>query len=322
MSEKKKLPEKLIPANDPFPDPTEEELDARVLHDYKDIIRRSRGERIIAGPSPRTESETNDPTQQQINNEALRQKEQAKAHESTAELVVQSTLAYIGAKRLNYPIHRYIPVDFYLDEWDVAQAIEIRVALHAFFGALGCEYIEYPAVARSSTHGRGVVKTSKKSAKEFAKYENSLVALFENKEFVEKSVSGKSADASEDYRAYLEFMKLRADIDKAEAEKRKIESETLGNSEKHAAETAKLKAERWNIFATAFSRITLTIIAGATITIGGISLSQSEDAAPKDDNNKDQIVTHIVPKSKHASDLEEFLKKVGEIAETVLKAEE
>jgi hypothetical protein len=70
------------------------------------------------------------------------------------QIVVQSTIVYLNSEAVDFAVERYIPVDLYFDDWNPNRFRRVNRALDLRCKSIGLEYIQYPGVARSSTHGR------------------------------------------------------------------------------------------------------------------------------------------------------------------------
>ena len=242
--------------------------------------------------------------------------EQETAKDLTREIVVQSTLAYIGSSEIGYATDRYLPVDIHLPEWNPKEAAKINAALELFCEGIGCEYIAYPALAKSSTNGRGVIRTSPQTQKQFDRFEATVIGVFEDEELIRKVLEGDD-DAALKVRA--EILNLNSQTKKNDAETRKIEvdiEQAPEESAKKRAETQKTKAETFNAFATGIAKIVLALSLGASVIIGGTRLSSGNSG---DNGSQTTVTTSKVSKKEHANRLEEFLKKLVELEEIVLK---
>jgi hypothetical protein len=242
--------------------------------------------------------------------------ERESAKDLTRQIVVQSTLAYIASVEIDYPTDRYLPVDIYISEWKPKEAVNISEALELFCEGIDCEYIEYPALAKSSTHGRGVIRTQPLTHKEFERFETAVIGVFENEELIRTVIEG---DVEAALKVRAEILNLNSQTRKTDAETRKIEidiEQAPEESAKKRAETQKTKAETFNIIATGIGKIILALSLGASVIIGGTRLS---GGTSDDTGSKATVATSKVTKAEHTNKLEEFLKKLVELEEIVIK---
>lgn len=223
---------------------------------------------------------------------------------TSAELVTQGTLAYVHADAVPYRVERYIPIDIYLEETDVAALIELDGAVRDLFETLGFEYITYPAVAISSTHGRGALKTSPMTPSELKKTESGIA-----KGLRHLNGNNKGGDsAKDDVGALLEVAKLQAELNLANQE-----------IERSKAETKKANAEREAAVMDKRDKIASLLLKGVgvvALTIGTWVATGSGQTgnAPVDPPAKvgRAINSQKTDKASHLKQFGEFLKKLAE----------
>jgi hypothetical protein len=227
---------------------------------------------------------------------------------AAAQLVTQGTLAYAHAEDAAFRVERYIPVDIYIGKTDVESLREVTAAIAELFAALGFEYISYPAVALSSAHGRGSLKTRPITIDELNKTEGLIASGLDfNGHSVEQSAPTENSNV-EKLKSLLELKKLQTEIDLAGQEIKKSKAET----EKADAERDAAVMDKRNKFASLLLKIAT---AGVAISVG-IGTFYMESNPPQEQAKPVVTVqTHSVERSSHLKDFGKFVTKLAEQAE-------
>jgi len=194
--------------------------------------------------------------------------------ETSRQLVTQGTLAYVHADDIPYRVERYIPVDIYLEETDVASLAELNGAVRDLFETLGFEYISYPAIAKSSARNRGALRTRPMTPEELKKTESGIAKGFYHLNGKKKEGRSTPKDHEQDEKALLQLAKLQLDVKLSEQEIKRSEAET---KRAEAERSAALMDKRNKL-----TSLLLGIGGTAVITIGTLVMTSTGPAYKSD----------------------------------------